>query len=53
MTVRTYASPVEHEVSSFAFAKTPKYRETASNSHKGEKVEESDRRFGDHKVVRC
>ena len=52
-TVRTYASPVKHEVSRLAFAKTPKYRETAASSHEGEKVEEFDRSFGDHKVIRC
>jgi len=51
MRVRTNASPVEHEVPSLAFAETPKYRETAANSHEGEKIEESDRCFGDHRVV--
>ena len=50
---RTYASTIEHQVSRFALAKTPKYRETSTNSHEGEKIEESDRCFGDHRVVCC
>ena len=51
--VQTYASPIEHEVPRLAFAETPKYRQTTANGHEGKKVEESDRRFGDHRVVRC
>lgn len=50
--IRTYASPIEHEVPGLAFTKTPKYRQTTAYGHEGEKVEEPDRCFGDHRVVR-
>ena len=53
MGIRTYASPIEHEIPSLALAETPKYRQTAANGHESEKIEESDRCFGDHRVVRC
>ena len=49
--VRTYAPPIEHEVISLAFPETQKYRQAATDGHEGEKVEESDRRFGDRSVV--
>jgi len=49
--IRTYTPPIKHEVPSLAFAETQKYRQTATDGHESEKVEESDRCFGDHSVV--
>ena len=50
--VPTYTSPIKHEVPSLAFAETPKYRQAATNGHESKKVEESDRCFGDNRIVR-